>query len=66
MKDKTVHKYPPAFKIHLFEQESLRNLYSNRLKGKITPLTVESVTDWLKIKEVITKAAEGNIGYKKW
>jgi len=48
------------------EQESIRNLYRNRLKGKLTPLTGEIDTDWLKIKEFITKAAEESIGYKKW
>jgi len=44
----------------------LTTLYRNRLKGKLTPLTGEIDTDWLKIKEVITKAAEGSIGYKEW
>jgi hypothetical protein len=29
-------------------------------------LTGEIDTDWLKIKEAITKAAEESIGYKKW
>jgi len=48
------------------EQESIRTLYRNRLKGKLTPLTGEIDTDWLKIKEAITKAAEESIGYKKW
>jgi hypothetical protein len=42
------------------ENESIRTLYRNRLKGK-TPLTVEIDTDWLKIKEAITKAAEESI-----
>jgi len=51
---------PPAFKVRLLEQESIRTLYRNRLKGK-TPLTVEIDTDWLKIKEAITKAAEESI-----
>jgi hypothetical protein len=37
--DKTIYKKPPAFKVHLLEQESIRNLYRNRLKGKLTPLT---------------------------
>jgi len=50
----------------LLEQESIRTLYRNRLKGKLTPLTGEIDTDWLKIKEAITKAAEENTGYKKW
>jgi len=59
-------KKPPAFKVHLLEQESIRTLYRNRLKGKLTPLTREIDTDWLKIKESITKAAEESIGYKKW
>ena len=49
---------PPAFKVHLLEQESIRTLYRNRLKGKLTPLTGEIDTDWMKIKEAITKAAE--------
>ena len=34
-------KKTPAFKVHLLEQESIRNLYRNRLKGKLTPLTRE-------------------------
>jgi len=50
----------------LLEQESIITLYRNRLKGKLTPLTGEIDTDWLKIKDVITKAAEESIGYKKW
>jgi len=66
IKGKTVHKKPPAFKVHLLEQESVRNLYRNRLKGKLTPLTGEIDTDWMKIKEDITTAAEESIGYKKW
>ena len=40
-KDKTIYKKPPAFTVHLLEQESIRNLYRNRLKGKLTPLTGE-------------------------
>jgi len=56
----------PAFKVHLLEQESKRTAYRNRLKGKLTPFTGEIGTDWLKIKETITKAAEESIGYKKW
>jgi len=36
------------------------------MKGKLTPLTGEIDTDWLKIKEAITKAAEESIGYKTW
>jgi len=36
--DKTIYKKPPAFKVHLLEQESIRTLYRNRLKGKLTPL----------------------------
>jgi len=64
--DKTIYKKPPAFKVHLLEQESIRTLYRNRLKGKLTPLTGEIDTDWMKIKEAITKAAEESIRYKKW
>ena len=64
--DKTIYKKPPAFKVHLLEQESIRTLYRNRLKGKLTPLTGEIDTDWMKIKEAITKAAAEIIGYKKW
>jgi len=65
-KDKTTYTKPPAFKVHLLEQESIKTLYRNRLKGKLTPLTGEIDTDWLKIKEAITKAAEETIGYKTW
>jgi 16S rRNA C1402 (ribose-2'-O) methylase RsmI len=50
----------------LLKQESIRILYRNRLKGKLTPLTGEIDTDWLKIKEAVTKAAEEIVGYKKW
>jgi len=56
-KDTTIHTKPPAFKVHLLEQESIRALYRNRLKGKLTPLTGEIDTDWLKIKEAITKSS---------
>ena len=66
IKDKTVHTKPPVFKVHLLEQESIRTLYKNRLKGKLTPLTGVIDTDWLKIKEAITKAPEESIGCKKW
>jgi len=55
-------KKPPAFKVHLLEQESIRTLYRNRLKGKLTPLIGEIDADWLKIKEAITKAAEESMG----
>jgi hypothetical protein len=65
-KYKTIYKKPPAFKVHLLEKESIRTLYRNRLKGKLTPLTGEIDADWLKIKEAITKAAEESLGYKKW
>ena len=64
-KDTTIYTKPSAFKVHLLEQESIRTLYRNRLKGKLTPLTGEIDTERLKIKEAITKAAEENIGYKK-
>jgi len=37
--DKTIYKNPPAFTVHLLEQESIRSLCRNRLKGKLTPLT---------------------------
>ena len=63
-RDKTIYTKPPASKVHLLEQESIRTLYRNRLKGKLTLLTGEIDTDWLKIKEAITKAAEEIIGYK--
>ena len=56
--DKTIYKKPPTFKVHLLEQESIRTLYRNRWKGNLTPLTGEIDTDWMKIKEAITKAAE--------
>jgi hypothetical protein len=64
--DKTIYKKPPGFKVHLLEQETIRILYRNRLKGKLAPLTGEIDAEWLKIKEAITKAAEENIRYKKW
>jgi len=65
-KDKTICTKPPAFKVHLLEQESIRTLYRDRVKGKLTPLTGDVDTDWLKIKEAITKEAEESTGYKKW
>ena len=55
-------KKPPVFKVHLLEQESIRTLFRNRLKGKLTPLTGNIGAGWLKIKEAITKAAEESIG----
>jgi len=64
--DKTIYKKSPAFKVHLLEEESIRTLYRNRLKGKLTSLTGEVDAERLKIKEAITKAAEESIGYKKW
>jgi len=65
-KDTIIYTKPPAFKIYLLEQEPIRTLYRNRLKGKLTPLTGEIDTDWLKIKEAIIKAAEEIVGYKTW
>ena len=56
-------KKPPAFKVHLLEQESIRTQCRNRLKGKLIPLTGEIDADWLKIQEVINKAAEESISY---
>ena len=50
----------------MLEKKSIRTLYRNRLKGKLTPLTGEIDADWLKINEAITKAAEESLGYKKW
>jgi len=32
--DITIYNKPPAFKAHLLEQESIRNLYRNRLNHK--------------------------------
>jgi len=64
--DKTIYKKPPTLKVHLLEQEPIRVLYRKRLKGKFTTLRGEIDTDWLKIKEAITKAAEESVGYKKW
>jgi hypothetical protein len=58
----TIDKKPLGFKVHLLEQESLRTLYRNKLKGKLTPLTGEIDTEWLKIKEAVTKAAEECVG----
>ena len=45
IKDKTVYTKPPAFIVHLLEQESIGTLYRSRLKGKLTPLTGEIDTD---------------------
>ena len=55
---------PQHSKYICWKKESIRTLYRNRLKGKLTLLTGEIDTDWLKIKEAITKAAEEIIGYK--
>jgi hypothetical protein len=57
-RDKTIHKKPVGFKAYLLEQESIRTLYRNRLKEKITPVTGNVDTDWLKIQQAITEAAE--------
>jgi len=56
------HTYREHQNTHFMFNKSL----PNRLKGKLTPLTGEIDTDWMKIKEAIAKAAEGSIGYKKW
>ena len=58
---------PPSQRVtHTTGMTHLKTLYGNRLKGKLTSLTSEIGTDWLKIKETITKVAEESIGYKKW
>jgi len=49
-KDTPIYTKSSAFKVHLLEHESIRTLYRNRLKVKLTPLTGEIDTDWLKIK----------------
>jgi hypothetical protein len=64
-RDKTIHKKPAGLKAYLLEQESIRTLYRNRLKVKLTPITGNVDTDWLKIKQAITEAVEESIGYKK-
>jgi len=46
----------------MLQKESIRTLYRNRLKDKLTSLSGETGADWLKIKEAITKAAEESIG----
>jgi hypothetical protein len=56
-KDKRIYTKSQAFKVHLLEQESIRALYRNRLKGKLTPLTGEIDTERLKIKEANTKSS---------
>jgi hypothetical protein len=43
----------------------IRTLYRNRLKEKLTPITGNVNTDWLKIKQAIIEAAEESIRYKK-
>ena len=48
--DKTIYRKPLAFKVHLLEQESIRTLYRNRLKGKLTPLTGETDANRTKSK----------------
>jgi primase-polymerase (primpol)-like protein len=65
-RDKTTHKKPVGFEAYLLEEESIRTLYRNRLKEKLTPITGNVDTDWLKIKQAIIEAAEESIGYKKW
>jgi len=50
----------------MLEKETIRTLYRNRLKGKLTPLSGETGTDWLKIRDAITKAVEESIRYKWW
>jgi hypothetical protein len=60
-KESIINKH---FKIHLLEQESIRNLYKNRVKNKIKPVTNNTETYWENIKETVLKAAEESIGYK--
>jgi hypothetical protein len=50
----------------LLEQESIRTIYRNKLKGKLTPLTGEMDTEWLKIKKAITRAEAESVRYRKW
>jgi hypothetical protein len=64
-RDKTTYKKPVGFEAYLLEQASIRTLYRNRLKEKLTPITGDVDTDWLKIIQVIIEAAEGSTGYKK-
>ena len=45
MKKQYTKKKKPAFKVHLLKQESVRTLYRDRLKGKLTPLTGEIDAD---------------------
>ena len=49
-KDKRIYTKSQAFKVHLLEQESIRTLYRNRLKGKLTPLTGETDANRTKSK----------------
>jgi hypothetical protein len=44
---------------------SVRTLYKNTLNRKLTPVTGNVETDWLKIKQAITKTAEESTEYKK-
>jgi ferredoxin-fold anticodon binding domain-containing protein len=44
-RDKRIHKNPVGFKAYLLEQESIRTLYRNRLKEKLTPITGNVDTD---------------------
>jgi len=47
---KWIKQYTKNLQLLKLEQESVRTLYRNRLKGKLTPLTGEIDTDWLKIR----------------
>jgi hypothetical protein len=63
--DKTIYKIP-SIQSTFAGTRTIRTLYRNRLKGKLTRLTGKIDADWFKIKEAITKAAEESIVYKKW
>jgi hypothetical protein len=64
-RDKPIQKNLLRFKGHLLEQECIRTLYRNILKGKLTLITGKVDTDWLKMKKSITETAEESIGYIK-
>jgi hypothetical protein len=65
VRDKTIHKKPVGFKVHFLEEESIRTLYMNRVKVKLTPTTGNVDTYWLKIKQAILEEAEESTQYKK-
>lgn len=64
---KTYKEIPETFKIHLLQEESIRQLYQNRLNLYLseTPINNNINQEWTKIKEIIIRAATEALGTRK-